>query len=172
MCMLTLSDCRVYSQKWYDGNIQNWIQRFNKFNQSKVKYITSPSLRSTQWLCGSLVPRPWKQNLYPRNKPAIRYVSLATLYLQQKSLLGKLYHSIACCIGHILRGQVAIITKPSPHYAPNPPFSFRDVVLAPNLLDFSPRLRNKIWEWPGDEAKDDQQGIFSSKGQTFAAVFT
>ena len=41
-------------------DIQNWIQRFNKFNQSKVKYITSPSLRSTHWLWGSLVPRPWK----------------------------------------------------------------------------------------------------------------
>ena len=30
--------------------------------------------------------------------------------------LGKLYCSIACCTGRILRGHVAIITKPSPHY--------------------------------------------------------
>ena len=42
--------------------------------------------------------------------------------------LGKLYYLIACCIGRILHGHVAIITKPSP------PFPIRDVVLVPGLL--------------------------------------
>ena len=44
------------------------------------------------------------------------------------SLLEDSGPSIACCIGRILRGHVAIITKPSP------PFPVRDVVLLPGLL--------------------------------------
>ena len=57
MCMLTSSeivDCTALTNNMttfhlytITEDIQNWIQRFNKFNQSKVKYITSPSLRST-----------------------------------------------------------------------------------------------------------------------------
>ena len=49
-------------------------------------------------------------------------------------------------------------------YYPSPPFPVRDVVLLPGLLpilsrspDFSSRLRDKIWEWPGNEANSCAQ---------------
>ena len=43
--------------------------------------------------------------------------------------------------------RFTIITKPSP------PFLVCDVVMVPGLLQFSPQLRDKIWEWPGDKAR-------------------
>ena len=68
--------------------------------------------------------------------------------------LGKHYYSIACCTGHILRGHVAIITKPSPHYVLT-----ESTISGPwrsigtrSSPDFSPQLRDEIWEWPGDKA--------------------
>ena len=56
--------------------------------------------------------------------------------------------------GHLLRGHIAIIMKRSPHYVltnstiSDPWHSF-DPRPSPN---FSPQLRDKIWEWPGDKA--------------------
>ena len=57
--------------------------------------------------------------------------------------------------GRIVRVHVAIITKTSPHYIiTESTISGRAVVLVPGLLpiDLSPRLRDKIWVGPGDEA--------------------
>ena len=48
------------------------------------------------------------------------------------------------CTGHILRGQVAIITKPSP------PFLVCDVIMVPGLLPF---LSTAARDWPGNEAR-------------------
>ena len=61
-----------------------------------------------------------------------------------------------------MRGHVAIITKPSPHYViTESTISGRDV-FAPRLSpDFSPRLRDKIWVGPGDEAR---QGVLEILG--------
>ena len=65
---------------------------------------------------------------------------------------GKIYCSIACCTGRILRGHVAIIMKSSP------PISgpWCSIGTRPSP-DFSPQLRDKIWEWPGDKAKHQVQ---------------
>ena len=43
---------------------------------------------------------------------------------------------------------------------PSPPFPVRDVVLIPGPSpDYFPRLRDKIWEWPGDEATQQLQVV-------------
>ena len=54
----------------------------------------------------------------------------------------------------MLRGHVAIIAKPSPHYVlTESTISSPRRSIAPRPSpDFSPRLRDKIWEWPGNEA--------------------
>ena len=56
--------------------------------------------------------------------------------------------------GRIVRGHVAIITKPSPHYVlTESTISGRDVVLLPGLLPiFLHGYAKKIWVGPGDEA--------------------
>ena len=55
--------------------------------------------------------------------------------------------------GHLLRGHVAIITKLSPHYILTESNHFQSVMQFDprSSPDFSPQLRDKIWEWPGDE---------------------
>ena len=39
-------------------------------------------------------------------------------------------------------------------YKPSPPFLGRDVAMIPGPSpNFSPRLQDKIWQWPGDESR-------------------
>ena len=60
----------------------------------------------------------------------------------------------AHCVG-TLRGHVATIMKSSPHYVRiESMHHFRSVTYIGTRPspDFSPRLRDKIWEWPRDEA--------------------
>ena len=63
---------------------------------------------------------------------------------------------------HLLRGHVAIITKLSPHYILTESNHFQSVMqFDPRPSpDFSPQLRDKIWEWPGDEATDNPQNMW------------
>ena len=49
--------------------------------------------------------------------------------------------------GFILRGHVAIITKPSP------PCVLTESTISGPSPDLSLQLRDKIWEWPGNEAR-------------------
>ena len=49
--------------------------------------------------------------------------------------------------GFILHGHVAIITKPSP------PCVLTESTISCPSPNFSPQLQDKIWEWPGDEAR-------------------
>ena len=67
----------------------------------------------------------------------------------RQTLLFTVHVLAAYCVGMLpLLGNRVHIT----HYL-SPPFLVRDVVLVQAFSRFSPRLRDKIWEWPGDEAK-------------------
>ena len=64
--------------------------------------------------------------------------------------LGKLYYLIACCIGRVLQEHIAINMKPSPHHVLTECTifgSWRSIGTRPSP-DFSPQLRDAIWEYP------------------------
>ena len=69
------------------------------------------------------------QSTYTHNASQLRLHTVSDLVLPKSVAVGKTpRQAFACSIGRILRGQVAIITKPGP------PFPIRDVVMVPGLL--------------------------------------
>ena len=60
------------------------------------------------------------------------------------------------CTGHILHGQVAIITKPSP------PFLVCDVIMVPGLL---PSFSKAARDWPGNEYNSSWQYIIMTNSK-------
>ena len=108
--------------------------------------------------------RSFSVNIHAKSLPLICTWFISDLALAKFEAVGKtsapsrqtLQLNCTGCTGHILRGQVAIITKPSP------PFLVCGVIMVPGLLPF---FSTAARDWPGNEYNSSWQNIIMTNSK-------